>query len=141
MDAIDPRLSWLAGRRCKHVSVDVSGTYFDLDGASVRAGCPWRIVSNGSIALGSVDHEQKFGLLVPLDAALHAQQLLDERPIRGVLLHQDSADLIVDFGDGVRLEIWNNSSGYEGWHATGPNGREVIALGGGGLAIFGSDAA
>ena len=141
MDPVDPRLSWLAGRRCKNISIDVSGTYFELEGAGIRAGCPWRILERGRIALGSVDHEQKFGLSTPIDGASRAQELLDERRIRGLSLLPGSADLIVDFGDDVRLEIWNNSVGYEGWHATGPNGREVIALGGGELAILGSDAA
>lgn len=47
-----------------------------------------------------------------------------------------TGDVTVDFGDGHLLEIFNESSGYEGWAVAGGAGRLLVGLGGGGVAIW-----
>ena len=132
-------LSWLRERRCERVEVDVSGTRFDFGGAMLHVECPWRIVAAGRIVVGSVDHVRRFGRPSDVDAAQEVRKFLDQRRIEHVRLDPESADLTLDFGDGIRLEIWNNSSGYEGWNASGPAGQLVVAMGGGELAVWSGD--
>jgi len=106
--------SWLTGRRCESVALDVSGSLFSFGDATLQIGCAWRIIAAGRIALGSVDHGQRFGLPSSVDATADARALLGQRRIQHVRVVEESGDLTRDFGDGVRLEIWNTSSGYEG---------------------------
>lgn len=42
------------------------------------------------------------------------------------------SDLAIEFGP-CRLEVFNDSSGYEGWTLAGPDGETLIAQGGGHL--------
>lgn len=42
-------------------------------------------------------------------------------------------DLELRFGRDWTLQVFNDSSGYQGWQLTGPGDRQVIALGGGGV--------
>ena len=130
-------LSWLKDRRCESVALDVSGSLFCFgDDATLQIGCAWRIVVAGRIALGSVDHAQRFGLPSPVDAAVEAPEILGQRRVQHIHVAEQFGDLTLDFGDGVRLEIWNGSSGYEGWTAVGPAGRRIVAMGGGELIIW-----
>ncbi|QWS34658.1 DUF6188 family protein [Curtobacterium aetherium] len=50
----------------------------------------------------------------------------------------DGADLRLHFASGTVLEAWSDDS-YESWHhhGGGPERRTLIALPGGGLAVFG----
>jgi hypothetical protein len=50
----------------------------------------------------------------------------------------DGADLRLDFASGTVLEAWPDES-YESWNygSSGPERRTLIALPGGGLAVFG----
>jgi len=48
-----------------------------------------------------------------------------------VKVDRATADLSLSFSNGHRVELINNSSGYEAW-----NSGSIIALGGGGLAFF-----
>ena len=56
-----------------------------------------------------------------------------------IIIRADTADLTIAFRPGISLEIWNNSSGYEGWDLHDARGFLVVALGGGQLAIWGLD--
>jgi hypothetical protein len=50
-----------------------------------------------------------------------------------------TADLRPRFSNDLRLDLFNNSSGYEGWQGSfvhGGKGTSIIAMGGGGLAFF-----
>jgi len=48
--------------------------------------------------------------------------------------------LLVDFDEGIRLEVFNNSSGFEGLVLNGPDGRMFVAQGGGKLSEWKADA-
>ena len=99
----------------------------------------WRVLSNGKLAITSQDHEQKFGLPEPVDAGRRATALLLGN-INGANVEAVTADLSFSFGQSVTLEFLNTSCAYEGWHFraafNGQMGDEVIALGGGDLAIW-----
>ena len=100
-----------------------------------------RILVEGRIALGSADDRQRFGLPEPVDARLRAQNLLGDRAVLAAAVTADAGDLALSFDGAVRLDLFNGSSGYEGWSLSGPTGVRIIALGGGTLAVFPPDAA
>ena len=87
-------------------------------------------------AVAGADHGLRFGLKRPVDAAARAMELLRGRPIVALSGDSLSGDLIVDFGDGRLLQVFNGSSGHEGWTLAGESGRLLVGLGGGGIAIW-----
>jgi hypothetical protein len=96
--------------------------------------CPWRIVNEHGIALGSEDDAQQFGLPAPVDGAKVAMELLAEKLLKRLVITDKTGDLLLEFESDVRLEVFNNSSGYEGWNCGTPSGLEIIGMGGGGTA-------
>jgi hypothetical protein len=137
------QMSWLLARSLRSLRHD-DGTdewIFDFgDGYVLRVASPWRLVKGGAIAVGSEDHCQKFGLPEPVDAASAVCDLLKNHVIVDAVAHEGSADLSLDFGAGIRLEVFNNSSGFEGWILDAPDGRTVVAQGGGNLTKWRANA-
>lgn len=105
-------------------------------GVSLEVRTPWRVIGEGRIKLGYQDHGQWFGLPQPVDGISRAMELLRDRPIREFSVATVSADATIDFGDGILLEIFNSSAGYEGWEMGDLEGRQIIAMGGGDIALF-----
>ena len=71
-----------------------------------------------------------------MNGEARTNDLLQGQKVVGVEVDGQTADLRVIFDGGVRLDFFNNSSGYEGWQASVPAGDKeltVIALGGGRL--------
>ena len=100
--------------------------------------CPWRVVAEGRIAIAHGDHGQRFGLPAPVDAGAECARLLSGRPVAAVVVRPDTADLAIIFGGGTRLEAFNDSFGFESWQVDAADGFQVIALGGGEVAIWGA---
>lgn len=99
-------------------------------GITLRVAAPWRLVAAGSVALGWQDHDQQFGLPEHVDAPQRLRALIGTRTVV-TASYDDVGDLAIVFeGDGV-LEVFNASSGYEGWTLHGPGERWVVAQGGG----------
>jgi len=116
---------------------------FDLTGGiGLAVSCPWRIVAAGGIAFGSGDLVEVFGRAVPVDGEAVAHWALDGKVITAASVDRQTADLTLQFGQETRIDIFNDSSCYEGWQAgygTSGKGWSVIALGGGELALMGID--
>ena len=112
---------------------------FDFDGrTTLDARCPWRIVEKGRIVLGNADDGQQFGLPSPVDARREALGLLADRIAR-VTIRENTPDLILELEHGTRFEVFNSSSGYEGWECSSKNGLLLVARGGGESAIWNTD--
>jgi hypothetical protein len=96
-------------------------------------------VSPEGIALTDEDDKQWFGLPEPVDAEAQANALLSDAIIASVKVDRTTSDLCLWFSNGLRLDLFNNSSGYEGWQASFTaegQGHTIIAMGGGGLSFF-----
>ena len=131
-------LSWMVGLRYRELVRGAFSWHFSFGaGASLVAECPWRIIANGAIALGSVDDQQQFGLPAPIDVQVIAGELLHGMQVTGVEATPASSDLVLQFDGERRLELFNSSSGYEGWTLSSPSGKRFIAQGGGRLVILG----
>jgi hypothetical protein len=129
----------LVGQRCEISRREADWVITLSDGGSIALPIPWRIVSNGRIALADEDDGQQFGLPAPVDAEVKGNYLLASRPITSLIVDPQTADLAIQFGDAVRLDTFSNSSGYEGWHINLPpenGGLSVVALGGGEIFTY-----
>jgi hypothetical protein len=103
---------------------------------AINIGCPWRIISKGSIALGNMDHNQLFGLKEPLNAGDEAFRLLKNKKVIAARLKPVSGDLVIDFEDSMILESFVNSSGYETCQIRCHDGTSIIVVGGGKIVEY-----
>ena len=107
-------------------------------GASLALPVPWRIVSAGRILFADQDHGQLFGLTKPVDGEALANETLRGQAIMKAFVDRETGDLAVLFRQDLRLDVFNNSAGYEGWGAGCKIDGEhwqIIALGGGEIAF------
>lgn len=129
----------LAGRSCVIGRREHDWTFGLSEGVGLAVSAPWRIVSGGRIAFASEDDGQMFGLNSPVDGETEARKLLGSKAITAVTLDRETADLTVHFDAGTRIDVFNNSTGYEGWQADYViNDKRwlLIAMGGGEVAVF-----
>ncbi|NPD68709.1 hypothetical protein HN018_13140 [Lichenicola cladoniae] len=129
----------LVGQECA-ISRREHDWLFALSGdGDLAVSVPWRVVSQGCIEFGSEDHGHLFGLSVPVDGEEMCRKLIGNRLVTSARVDRQTADLTLHFGSTIRIDIFNNSSGYEGWDAgvdAGSESMRVIALGGGNVAVF-----
>jgi hypothetical protein len=126
----------LTGRQCCAQKREADWNFNFGEHADIAANVPWRVVTTDGIAHSDEDDGQLFGLSAPVQGEARTNDLLTGRSVVGVEVDEQTADLRVTFDDGSRLDLFNNSSGYEGWHATVHSGQDevkIVALGGGQL--------
>jgi hypothetical protein len=128
--------SALHGRECRVARREADWSFDFGERLNIAAPVPWRVVTTDGIAHGVRDDGQSFGLAQPVDGEARTNALLKGQKVVRVELDGQTADLRVLFDGGARLDLFNNSSGYEGWQATvgGHEGFTIVALGGGKLA-------
>ena len=127
----------LEGQRVSNVVADAHiWTIRFSEGTTLTIECPWRIVANGGIAFGRNDHNQKFGLPEPVNGMALVESLLCSSDISTACADDETGDLTIVCSDGVRLELFNDSSGYEGWQMNCSDGSVVIGMGGGSITKF-----
>jgi hypothetical protein len=98
--------------------------------------CPWRIVSDDRVAITGRDHLQQFGLQQHVDAIRAAMELLGDRKVVRAQVADETGDFHAKFEDGVALQTFTDSSGYESGSIQLPTGELIILMGGGEAAIF-----
>lgn len=129
----------VVGRSCR-VKRREADWDFDLQhDTGLAVSCHWRLVSPDGIAVTDEDDGQRFGLPEPVDAEAKANTLLLGATISSATVDRLTADLCLRFSNELRLDVVNNSSGYEGWQGSfshGEKGTSIIAMGGGGLVFF-----
>ncbi|MEJ6790931.1 DUF6188 family protein [Brevundimonas sp. BR2-1] len=129
----------VVGRSCRVERREADWAFDLLNKTGLAVGCHWRLVSPDGIVLTDEDHGQRFGLPEPVDAEAQANALLAGATVSSAAVDQVTADLCLRFSNDLRLDLVNNSSGYEGWQGSfdhGGNEASIIAMGGGGLAFF-----
>jgi hypothetical protein len=117
-----------------HYAEDSWRLNFEAAGLNIQ--CPWRIVSNDAVVLSGSDHEQKFGLPQPVDVTVEALRLLKGKTVESVRIDETTADLCITFAGDIRVDMFNDSSGYEGWTFADQRGTWLVAQGGGQMAIW-----
>jgi hypothetical protein len=128
----DIDLAWMVGRTvCVSFREQVFWLFDFGSEARIRVQCFWRIINHGRVVLTSQDHGHQFGLPAPVDAVTRSTELLSKRIVSAVQLREATADLLIEFTDGLRLEIIPDSAGYESWELRDPSGMSYVAQGGG----------
>jgi len=94
----------------------------------------WRVTDEATILLTREDDGQRFGLPTPINARQRASELLDRAVVRSVTVDEQKGDLAISFGQ-WRLEVINDSSGYEAWTLHGPT-TDIIAASGGKVQVL-----
>jgi hypothetical protein len=117
-----------------HYAADSWRLNFEAAGLNIQ--CPWRIVNNDAVVLGGSDHEQKFGLPHAIDVTAEALQLLNGKIVESARIDGQTPDLCLTFTGGIRVDVFNDSSGYEGWTFADERGTWLVAQGGGQTAIW-----
>lgn len=126
------------GRTCNVIRREFDWVLFFEAHRALVLTTPWRIVANGQIAYTDADDGQRFGHPAPIDGAARANHLISGLAVSQVHVHPEFADLTLLFAEGVAIEVFNHSSGYEAWQAEFSDGdgeRTIIGLGGGGFAV------
>jgi hypothetical protein len=132
-------VDWIRGLPCVQVTFECDTwewVFLFGTGVVLRIAAPWRILTDGRIALGHDDHGQQFGLAQPLDGPAVALDLLRDRPVSRFTVTEVTGDAAIDCSGGRVLQIFNSSSGFEGWTLSGTGGRQVVAQGGGSVVVF-----
>jgi hypothetical protein len=80
----------------------------------------WRVISATAIAITSEDDGQLYGLQAPLDAAVIGLEVISRHTVTGVDIDATSSDLTIHFGADLRLQIVNDTSGFEAWSLSSP---------------------
>ncbi len=129
----------LIGRSCVIGRREHDWTFDLCEGVGLAVSAPWRIVFDGRIAFASEDDGQMFGLKSPVDGEAEARKLVGDKAITAAALDKETADLVLYFDAATRIDVFNNSMGYEGWQASyGIHDKRwsLIAMGGGEVAFI-----
>lgn len=105
----------LLGRECRASRREADWNFDFGERLSIAASVPWRVVTADGIAHGDEDDGQRFRLPGPVDGEARVNALLSGQKVRQVKVDEQTADLRVDFDGGTRLDLFSNSSAYEGW--------------------------
>jgi hypothetical protein len=128
-------LSWLIGHTLMGVEKkDHSWFFLFDDGVNLATESFWRLVGD-RVIVTSEDHNQKFGLPAPVDAASVILEKIGKSHLERPVIDARTGDFFLSFDNGHTLQFLTDSGGYEGWRLGHP-GKLIICLGGGELAIF-----
>ena len=128
---------WLIGECCTAVTERyVGNATFEFPSASLAIDCAWRLLRDGWLVLAHRDHEQLFGRATPVDVFREAAALLAGRPVTAGRIDVQVGDIALEFAGGMRLQVFNDSSGYEGWRIGRADGTSLVAASGGEVSIF-----
>jgi hypothetical protein len=115
------------GKRVEKFEGNAGAWTIHFGDVRLNIGCPWRLFVQGSLKFCSSDHKQKFGLPQPFDAESEASKILQSKTLQDFSIAKSTTDLVLDFEDTVKVELLQNSSGYEAWNFSGPKGCLVVA--------------
>lgn len=99
-------------------------------GVALRVSAAWRVRTATAILIGWRDGGQKFGRDAPVDLAAEVRAAFELATVASADASDDTGDLVIAFGNGAALEVFNDSAGYEGWQLDHTGGG-TIAQGGG----------
>ena len=107
-------------------------------GRTLRLSSHWRLASANQIVVGSEDEGQRFGLDTEVDVKQRIAATVGSKEVTAASV-DEHADLEVRFGTDVKLQVFNGSSGHEGWQLLGPGKRYVVGQGGGSVVDSGDE--
>ncbi|WP_298469131.1 DUF6188 family protein [uncultured Psychrobacillus sp.] len=105
------------------------GMTFDTAGLIIE--CPWRLQVSNEVVIGYSDCIQAS------DRYSHksVENILLGKRIMNILHFEGISDLVVEFEGSIYLELFHDSSYFEGWQLSGENGFYLFTLPGGTYSV------
>lgn len=128
----------LAGRTCTLDRHQARWSFEMGEGRRIVLAAPWRIVADNRIMLGDFDEGRWFGMDERLDCARETGTLLSGARIEDLAIDACTGDLKLMFEGGKRIDVFNPSSGEDGWwlHCRiGTGWASVVGSGGGYIRV------
>lgn len=94
--------------------------------------CPWRIKSSNEVTIGYSDILHSKGKFTHQDA----ERILLGKRILNIFHFEQISDLLVELEDGIYLELFHDSTYFEGWQLGAENGLLLVSLPGGEYSEF-----
>ncbi|GAB2551710.1 hypothetical protein [Rufibacter soli] len=85
------------------------------DKVILQVDCLWRILSEGKIRFTSKDHGLNFGHEIALDLTSEILNLIRASKLQQINRRTLTGDLNLNFQNDFKVEIINDSSGFENW--------------------------
>lgn len=120
--------SYFIGQKVEEVNTEkniVFGMAFESGFLTIE--CPWRIRCANEIAIGYSDVRHSAGKF----SHKNAEQILLGKRIVNIFHFEQISDLVVEFENGIYLELFHDSSYYEGWQLGTEKGLYLFTLPGG----------
>ncbi|PAQ15596.1 hypothetical protein CD798_05870 [Bacillaceae bacterium SAOS 7] len=94
--------------------------------------CPWRLRDMNQIIMGYSDCKQwsRFVLCESLEKQIKGKKIVS------VQHYENTSDFVLELEEGLFLELFHDSSMFEGWKLQGEQGLLVISLPGGSYEEF-----
>jgi hypothetical protein len=132
-----PNLGWMIGASIGDVQLiePVSWWFRFVSGGSIRADTLWRLIGESGVRVTSEDHRQMFGRSTPVDSAGEVMRALSNVAVTRASITETTGDLVLEFENGLRIDILTTSCAFESWSVFSPSGEEIVALGGGDISV------
>lgn len=93
--------------------------------------CSWRLRRENSILVGSAETEVKNRR----DRAYEIfEEALIKNTIKAITHYEDISDLCITFNNNIYVDLFHESSLYEGWQLSGESGFLLVSTPGGGYS-------
>ncbi|MFT8323013.1 MAG: hypothetical protein ABF649_19275 [Bacillus sp. (in: firmicutes)] len=128
----DINFTTFKGQKVKKVKSEVGlplGIFFEK--AILVIECPWRLVHSNQITVGFSDCKQP---------SISSYKILEKqtkgKKITDIHHFENISDLIIELEHQVFLELFHDSTNFEGWQLQGDEGFLLVSLPGGGYEKF-----
>jgi hypothetical protein len=105
------------------------------DNISFNISAFWRLLKNKEIWVVSIDQGHKFGHEIPLNILEEVEKLLTGKQLTSIDIKEGTGDLVLELTDGIQIQVFISSTGYESYAFNFGNER-YIGMGAGQVAIF-----
>jgi hypothetical protein len=110
-------------------------SFFFADNISFSISAFWRLLKNNEIWLVSLDQGHTFGLETPLSIVEEVEKLLVGQYLTRIDIKEGTGDLVLKLTDGMQIQAFISSTGYETYNFNYGNKR-YIGMGAGEIALF-----
>jgi len=115
--------------------MDTDRWYFDFaDKIYITSSGFWRLLNSTRIVFVSLDHGHQFGLPQPLDLIEKVNTMLNGKKLTAIFVERETGDLTLSISEGITIQIFIASSGYETYEFSIAEKR-YIGLGSGDIGI------
>ncbi|PYF08385.1 DUF6188 family protein [Ureibacillus chungkukjangi] len=124
----DIDFKYFIGQRVTEVNTDKKQPLgFSFENGNLTVECPWRLRVSRDVVVGYSDC-----LLAPGEYShKNVEKILMGKSISNIWHYEEISDLVVEFEDDIYLEVFHDSSYFEGWQLRGDNGLYLFTLPGG----------